>query len=97
MQIRLSASSIRTWLTCQTKYRLSYVAGLDPDRDEEALRIGGAWAKMHEAYEKRYQAGTSDEFKQDVIDSLAIAAASASLNAMYNIIPPGTPANVWEA
>src|ERR1700676_3425160 len=47
-QIRLSATSIRDYLTCSQKYRLRYIAGLDPDQDAEALRIGGAWAKMHE-------------------------------------------------
>lgn len=88
-QIRLSASSIRDYLTCGQKYRLKYIAGLDPDVSVEALRIGGAWAKMHEYYEKSL---ASHHMKNE-----AQAEACQLLDKIYNNIPPGYDAKEWEA
>lgn len=95
--IRLSATSVREWLKCQTAWRLRNIAGLDPDRDEEALRIGGAWAKCHEAYEKKLAEDVDGIVPDEVLKFAGLIAANDTLDKLYNNIPPGTDAKVWEA
>jgi hypothetical protein len=88
MQIRLSPTSVRDFLTCPFKYALRYHANLEPDTDVEALRIGGAWHKCHETY----KLATADHDRGD-----PESAARATLDKLYCNIPPGTPAPLWEA
>jgi PD-(D/E)XK nuclease superfamily len=89
MQLRLSPSSIRAFRTCPQKFRLSYLANLDSDRDEEALRIGGAWAKCHEHYKLALRNPIS---KTDALNEVL-----QLLDKLYINIPPNIDPKVWEA
>jgi len=50
-QLRLSASSNMDFLACQQRYLLSYIYGLEPEKEKEVLRIGSCWHKCHEILE----------------------------------------------
>jgi hypothetical protein len=80
--LHLSASSIKTYLTCPRKYDLSYVSRLEPAADSSALVAGTAW---HRAMELEAMWGDTSGAFDTIRDEYERAKMSALFKAYCNV------------
>ena len=98
----LSASAVRTFKACPTKFRLAYREGLREAESTDNQRMGTNWHALHETYQNAYQATLAKEQDAEDLDPHGAAheagfdAAVQHLNETYEDIPSTKSPEEWE-
>jgi len=98
----LSASCIKSFKACPTRFRLAYREGIRRKDDTDALRIGTNWHALHEVYHNAIEGYSHPDFTDadreawDFPHDYAMNAVMDHLNEAYSQRSPTKTPDEWD-